>query len=260
MFLILKSEKRFVPLFHDFFSGFLNLKTTLMTPNQYAKLSATIAAIVLGGGSLQGQVTYVDANFSTNTTPGGAVTTTVDGSDNLWALRSFGTNGSIFEASGGENAPEIATTISGLISGGIYNIWVNFYDVSNDLNQNWPIRAGFNSGELTLFANGDDGGAAALDATPAGLASGLIYLDEPRFTDGSGRLLYAGFLGSSMATVNGEIVVFIDNMNVPGGGVNNRTWYDGVSYEVIPEPSTYAMMFGVLTLLYAYSRRRRNRY
>jgi hypothetical protein len=63
-----------------------------------------------------------------------------------------------------------------------------------------------------------------------------------------------------MATVDGEIVVFIDNMNVPGGGVNNRTWDDGVSYEVIPEPSTYAMMFGALTLLYACSRRRRNRY
>lgn len=228
-----------------------------LTKNQTIMIRSSLIplALLLGAGASQAALTYVDANFATNTSPNTAVTTVV-AQDNLWAQRGFGTNTTVFESSGNtgaENSPILQTIITGLVPGVAYNVWVNFYDVQNDSTQNWPIRAGFTTGDLTLYANGADGGAAALSATAAGLASDLTYVSNPRFDDGSGRMLYAGALGSAVASVDGGISVFIDDMPATIGS-NNRTWYDGVSYEIVPEPTTALLAaFGGVALL----RRRR---
>lgn len=207
------------------------------------KRTAIIAVLGMLVVQTQADLTYVDAVESVNTTPDAAIIGDVDAADDLWRTRTFGTDGSVFEASGNsgaEDAPELATVISGLIAGESYNVWMNFYDVDNDVNQNWGIKAGFTSGALTSFAN-DDGGSAALGATASVLASSFTYVVDPRFDDGGNRMLEAGALGSAVADINGEITVFVDDL-ATGIASNYRTWYDGVSYEVVPEPATIGLI------------------
>lgn len=185
---------------------------------------------------LHAGLTYVDADFTSNTAPGSAATATI-ASDGLWARRTGnGTNSTVFEASGNsgaEDAVEITTTISGLTPFQSYQVWVNFYDPSGST-ENWNIRAGFTSGSLTLFANDPVG---AFPFTPPVLASSLAYTGTPpKFDDGSNRLLRAGALGTTTADANGNIVVHIDDAPASIGS-NNRTWYDGVSYELVPAPT-----------------------
>lgn len=196
-----------------------------------------LACLLIGSSSgLYSGLTYVDADFTSNTAPGSAATATI-ASDGLWARRTGnGTNSTVFEASGNsgaENAVEIATTISGLTPFQSYQVWVNFYDPSGST-ENWNIRAGFTPGLLTLFANDPVG---AFQYTLPVLASSLTYTGTlPRFDDGNNRLLRAGALGTTTADANGNIVVHIDDAPASIGS-NNRTWYDGVSYEPVSAPT-----------------------
>ncbi|MEJ5237250.1 MAG: PEP-CTERM sorting domain-containing protein [Limisphaera sp.] len=206
---------------------------------------AALASLLAAGlGQSRAQVTYVDATPGVNTFPTSAFAGSA-AQDNLWGLRAFGTGNTIYEssgvASGTENSPEIYTILSGLSPGAPYRVWVNFYDVASNNTENWPIRAGFSSGNLTLFANGVDGGAGLLaGATPAIMATNLNYGTPPKFDDGGSRLLLAGDLGVTQADPSGQITVYIDDL--PSTiGANNRTWYDGLSYELVPEPSVLAL-------------------
>ncbi|USN99490.1 MAG: LamG domain-containing protein [Phycisphaeraceae bacterium] len=182
--------------------------------------------------------TYVDADSAGNTGPSGAFSGATALEDNLWGERTLGTNGIVYEASGVasgiEDCPEINTTITGLTPGETYGLWVNFWDPGNDANQNWPIRAGLVSGNLTLFAS-PDGGAAALSATEASFAYEFDYdATQPLFAEGN-RSLMAAYVGSAMADGNGEIVVYVDDLPSTNGA-NQRSWYDGVTYGP-PAPS-----------------------
>ena len=176
--------------------------------------------------------TFVEADSGSNTGPASAFSGATALEDNLWGERTLGNNGLVYESSGVdsgiENSPEISTTISGLTPGEEYNIWVNFWDPFNDSFQNWPIRAGFTSGSLPLFANGPDGGALLLGAEEAVYATDLTY-SGPLLLAEANRALMAGYVGSMMADGNGELVVFIDDYPSTVGA-NERTWYEGVSY------------------------------
>lgn len=199
------------------------------------RLLLPLFALATSAG-LQGEFTYVDAAFATNTGPAHAFAGAVTQPDNLWGERNHGTDGTVLESSGtgsgSEDSPEISTTIDGLVPGRSYYILVHFYDVGVSSGENWPIRAGFTSGDLTLFANNADGGFLE-GATAAVPASRFAYATAPRFDDGENRLLYAARLGSTEADANGRIAVFIDDL--PSAvGANNRTWYDGVSYIPLP--------------------------
>ncbi len=208
-------------------------------------------------------VTYVDAASGV-----GGNTTLADGStfspplngttgvDNNWEQRTpFGSGGNIYESGGEqiENAPELRTRLSGLTPGQQYTIHINFWDPGST-NEDWNIRAGFtsNAGANTLYSAAD----ATVDlggATAAVLASTLTYSTAPTiFTEG-GRNLLAGLLGTATANGSGQIDIYFDDL--PNGTtVNQRTWYDGVSYEAVPEPAS-----GLLSLigLTALLRRRR---
>ncbi len=228
-----------------------------MTPRT-TSLIAVSAALFAGTPASQAALTFVDADFSTNTTGQATPITEVEAANDLWRSRpSFGTNG-IFEAdgnAGAEDAPELVTQIAGLNPGQTYRVWVNFYDVDNDANQNWGIQAGFSSGSLTAFSDSDGPGGpnpipGSVDSV---LASSFSYEGTaPSFDDGGGRLLNAGYLGTAVA-VGGEISVFIDDLDT-GVTSNNRAWYDGVSYEVVPEPTV--ALLGGLGLLGLLRRRR----
>jgi hypothetical protein len=69
------------------------------------------------------------------------------GADNNWEQRTiFGSGGNIFESGGetAEDAPELRTTISGLVPGANYAVNVFFWDATGTT-ENWNIRAAFSS-------------------------------------------------------------------------------------------------------------------
>lgn len=179
------------------------------------------------------------------------------GADNNWEQRTtFASSGNVYESSGetAEDAPELRTMISGLVPGTTYTAYVHFWDGSGTA-PDWNVRAGFVSGSLTLYANSVASDAADLGATGAGLASALSYATAPTVFTEADRTMYAGLVGIQTADANGQIAIYIDDL--PSTiGVNNRTWYDGVSYErYVPEPSSLALLLVAIPLALAGRRR-----
>lgn len=160
----------------------------------------------------------------------------VTGVDNNWEQRTtFGSSGNIYEAGGeaAENAPELVTLITGLTPGASYNVRVHFWDGAGTA-PDWNVRAGFaaNPGANTLFANPAD--AADLGATAAVLASTLTYTTAPSVFVEADRTMFAGTVGIAIADSLGQISVYIDDRH-PTIAANNRTWYDGLSTEVLAD-------------------------
>ena len=153
------------------------------------------------------------------------------GADNNWEQRTvFGSRGNIFEAGGetAEDAPELRTTITGLVPGASYALYVLFWDAVGTT-ENWSIRAGFISAANAnpLYSALD--AADLLGARPASLASALTYASPPTIFVEANRVLLAASLGATVADGDGAIQVFIDDK--PSTiGANNRTWYDGVGW------------------------------
>ena len=65
----------------------------------------------------------------------------------------------------------------------------------------------------------------------------------------SARFLWKASVGTAIADAGGQAKVYIDDFVLSGGApptgnqtVNNRTWYDGVGFELVPEPSALLMM------------------
>jgi hypothetical protein len=131
-----------------------------------------------------------------------------------------------------ENAPEIRTTISGLVPGASYAVYVNFWDPASTT-EDWSIRAGFtsNPGANTLFSAADataelGGGTAAV------LASTQTFSTAPTIFLEGARNLLAGLLGTTTANGSGQIHLFLDDLPT-SLNVNRRTWYDGLSYGLV---------------------------
>jgi hypothetical protein len=205
----------------------------------------------------QGALVYLDANRTTNTGPAAAIKAGVNGQadDDLWSERTgLGIGSNIFQSGdgNGENSPELTTTIPGLLPFGQYRVYVHFWDGSGTA-PDWNVRGGFAPGVNTLFANPAD--AADIGATAAVLASSLSYVANPTPFTEADRTQFAGLVGIASATVGGSLNVYIDDL--PSIiGVNNRTWYDGVSYELVPEPASVAMLMFAAPALAALRRRR----
>ena len=225
-----------------------------------ARVAMTLAAIATCIPGARAALTYLDASKD-NTGPLSAFTAGTNGQadDDLWTVRTGFSVGSTFIQSGdgnGEDSPELTTTITGLAANSPYRVYVHFWDGSGTA-PDWNIRAGFTSspGGNTLFANPTD--APDLGATPAVLASTLAYVNPPTPFTESDRTQFAGLVGIALSDGSGNLNVYIDDL--PSQiGVNNRTWYDGVSYELVPEPAgaMLAMIGGAFGLVAA---RRRNR-
>lgn len=213
----------------------------------------TLAATVLAGAPVaSASVVYVDATAGSagNTTlaDGSAFNPPLNGTtgtDNNWEQRTtFGSGGNIFESSGevsSEDAPQLRTTVSGLIPGQAYNVYAMFWDPSSTT-EDWNLRAGLTAGSLTLFARADAVGDPALPgAVAAGLASGLTYTTAPTIFLESARDLLAADLGTAVADANGQLPVYIDDL-AQAGTVNRRSWYDGVAVSVVPEPAALSLL------------------
>jgi hypothetical protein len=226
------------------------------------KKTNVIALLISSALPVAAAITYVDATASNTTLADGSAytpTASTINDDNEWSLRTvFGNNGTVYttndsNANPGEDGPMLRTTIGGLAIGSVYDIYVYFWGAGNDNpggNQRWDIEAGLTTTTLTFYdtQNGTNLGHASTGVTPATYFTNSS--PDVLVIEGD-RRLYQAHLGTATADGSGNIHVFIDD--APGNA--NRTWYDGVGYEVIPEPGVALLgALGLLGLL----RRRRN--
>jgi hypothetical protein len=126
---------------------------------------------------------------------------------------------SIDSGQSGKDARTLKTTISGLDAGKEYTIYTYFW--SDQSGSPWSIRAAL---------------------TQAGLASAVFspYSGSPTqvATDSASRKLWQADLGAVTGVTS--VDVWIDDL--PTNSSNERTWYDGVGYEVVPEPATLILL------------------
>ncbi len=205
------------------------------------RLRSALLALLIAP-ALHGQLVYVDATdgpAGNTTLADGSVfnaTATNDGSNNWWLRNdpAFGSHGNIFQ--GTDPSPEIRTTLTGLAPGQTYRVFAHFWDPGSTT-ENWNIRAGFASGNLTVFSR--EGNSAVAGSSAGVLASTLAYTIPPTtFGPHSSRDMIAGEIGTTTANAGGEIAVFIDELG--SDNVNLRTWYDGISYEPVTAPNLIA--------------------
>lgn len=227
-----------------------------------------IAVLLCAWSQVQAGVVYVDASLlNTDIVGGGADTLWVDGddgstggtpadgsanNDGLWRFRSGFGNGGIFEATGSgsqaEDAVEIVTTATGLANG-TYNAYV-FYFPGTGSTDHWLVRAGLasNPNANQIFDDGADpahvGAIAGFDASTLTFEAGLA---PP--VGGESRILQAGLVGQANVA-GGSLSLFIDDYPATiTGRSQDRTWYAGIGYELVPEPAAGLLAtIGVLLL------------
>jgi hypothetical protein len=212
-------------------------------------LAGSIAVSVLLGCIANAQITYVDADYNVNTflapsAGGGTVATNgTDSVDGIWRVRggfglgvsdttlpagviATGGSGTVYESTGNsspsDDVPRVFTSVTNLTFN-TYDVYLYFW--SDQSASPWRVRAGLTDdvNPLSLYIGG---------ATPSGTPT-PVQIN----TDSSGRLFFQVNLGQVTGT---SIDVFVED--APATSNNERTWYDGIGYSVIPEPSTFALV------------------
>lgn len=219
-------------------------------------LVLVVAAVFTLGVAQSQIITYVDAiadggvgTVNTTETGGAALATWYSGSgssaslDNQWARRTSGAttfgNGANdilqYHDPNVNSAPELRTTITGLSVGVTYDLYAFFWDA--DGGQTWTLDAGTTSGALTTFSADVDTVAGTTNAVAA---STLTY-SSAIATASDNRILYTASIGQVTIGAGGTVDIFIDN-TLSDNTDSQRSWYDGVGYAAVPEPSTVALL------------------
>ena len=229
------------------------------------RISPTILiGFALSAASATAAITYVDAveGSSGNTFETGSPASdtswvgpdaTAD-STTQWSKRGFATGGTVFEgqADGAGTPPELTIELSGLADG-TYKVWVFYWDQITSATQNWIISTGLTSGSLTTYRS--PGQPNVVGATTSGVskATDLDFVTDPLTEELPNRAMYGVNLGDVEVSGGSVIQVFLGN-DISDTNAN-RAWFDGVGYELVPEPSTALLMgLGVVGLM----RRRRS--
>ncbi|MFA5204572.1 MAG: PEP-CTERM sorting domain-containing protein [Lentisphaeria bacterium] len=187
-------------------------------------LMGMIALVLTAGSAAAGIIgTYVDATMA-NTTPSSAFSVVESDTDNLWYLstgRSYCRDGNVMVTqSGMETAPMLTTTVSDLANG-VYRVYAVYWTHTS---QSWAINAAL-AGGATVACNRYVG-------TPTG-----------NVADGDKKEFYI-LLGETTVTDHSFFVNVVEREGY------SRGWYDGLSYEMVPEPSVMALVLtGLLGLL-----------
>ena len=189
-----------------------------------------------------GPKTYLDADLTnTSYADSSPLTTTGPDSesgamDNLWHLRTgIGNNGTILTSSEletGEDAPMLKTQVQ-LPHGLPYDVWVNFWGYA-DADINWRIQAGLSPDKMQTFRSMACKQVEAVD-----------YEEVPLLTADDNICLYQAYLGRVREMRSIDVYVDdhaqeIGTRNPTQQGDVNRTWYDGISYAVVNDPSHVA--------------------
>ena len=223
--------------------------------------AALATAGAMAGSTDAATITFVDATAAN--TSGATLTASAGGAGSAWKIRTGLGNDSgvvaVTSNASAATAPELTTTITGLVDGQEYNIFGYFWSIADGVSTaDWDIEFGLTSGSLTTYDAGSVSlsNVTNLSSTPLDTTTPADEFDATSFTtsvlvsEGNRRLIQVA-LGTATADVNGEIAVYIDD----SAGDNNRSWYDGVGYEVVPEPGSLALLgLGGLCVL----RRRRD--
>ena len=240
-------------------------------------LPCAIASLV--ASPLSAAVTYVDAEGgpSGNTyETGGSLANTswfvnsdsASELDDQWRFRSAvgrGVGGDVFHGrtSGTDQMPELTVEIGGLPDG-TYNLYVFFWDDDDSENNTSNIDAGLVSGSLVTYGGNSPTGvdnplANGEAAVPAPLASTLSYSGQDPTTASlfSDWNLHAAPVGQAIVSGGSTIQIYVDHSQ-PVDGLSStaqvRSLFDGVGYELVPEPST--TLLGALGTLFLFRRRR----
>lgn len=189
--------------------------------------------------SAHAQITYIDATTSNAIRVDGSPFSPAAGSnaynDSNWSLRTnLASNGSIFEGGGGEAAPMLKQTVTG-VAPGTYDVYVFFW-VANSVH--WQINAGLSSTSTSNFY-----GTSGTDTYPAAdtaAASGSTFTEgfAPTVFAENDRTLIRGRIGEVTVNASGVLEVFVSTSAIYGGNAtNSRTWFDGIGYGVyVPPP------------------------
>ena len=230
-----------------------------------------ILAAALFASSASGAITYVDAVPNTNTTINGAAvifpptvganaTGVSSGTDGLWRYRvEAGTaGGNVWEsdntAAAGETTDPLITSIS--LGPGTYNLYGIFRDQA-DAASYWDASFSLDGTSFSTF----DYRTATLAASdgseftnPADL--GTIPL--------AGGLIYFANFGQVTLLAPTVVPIYVQGIQqdltgaspAQANNTGQRTWYEGVGYSLVPEPSAFVLlMFGTIGLVAARRRR-----
>lgn len=143
------------------------------------------------------------------------------GATELWQTRDavFAPAG-IPGGTGHEGRPgdvEVATWLTGLEPNALYDVNVIFSSIVGSWRN---IQAGFASGSLTTFS----GSSNATD-------TGLVCVGA------SDWHIFEGFIGQAQTDGNGDLLAFV---GYDSGG--DRSVYNGLSYTLVPEPASLALL------------------
>ncbi len=208
----------------------------------HSKILAFCGLCLLAPQQLQGQVTYIDASTSNTTRVDGTAFTPVATAnvytDNNWSQRTgLASGGTIFEGGGGEAAPMLKQTLTG-VAAGTYDIFVFFWVASN---VHWQIDAGLTSTSTSNFYGSSGTTTAPVGSTSAASASTYTAGFAPTVFVESDRTMIRANIGQATVGASGVLEVFVKTSAIFGGNTtNSRTWFDGVGYappappEVLP--------------------------
>ncbi len=223
--------------------------------------TATLAGAPLAFGA----ITYVDATHGVSANTTGSTTSIGDpfvplavqgpANDNQWDVRAFGNGTTIYQNASTpanvDNAHRLRT--SATVPAGTYDVYAFFW---SDASSGWRLGASLTDDQpdLTLYQPGDTDVTQyyTVDTTtnlPSPFLSSSLAenpFDSAVMIAEGNRRLYGVYLGTTTGT---SIDVFIDD-DPAMADFNQRTWYDGIGYAVVPEPSSLALgglgMFGLL--------------
>jgi hypothetical protein len=174
--------------------------------------------------------------------------------DGLWDVRGFGNGTTIYQNAGTtaavDNAQRLVTTAT--VPAGTYNVYAYFW---SDSSNSWRLRAGLTDPgtELPLYLPGDPGVTQFYTGADATVFSTTLlpnpFTSSVMIAEGNRR-----FFQIALGTVSGSSIgVYADDFGAAQTAFNERSWYDGIGYELIPEPTSLAL-FGASLLALTFRR------